>query len=304
LSEAVNRAAIGLPAERRQAFLEQLVERFPTWEGETFLNKATPPAAAAPAPAATPATPAAVAPPKPDKPETLVEKLCKLAPTIPPAQKEELIRRLAEAGLEQPHAPAATGGPAAGAAPSGDAGSSSTVEAAMAPIRTRLQIAKLQRIDPTRMTEMFDELLALALSIEQVAWGTWRQLGPNSTVRRPQQPLKDVVRAYLQGDAGVSKPRVITDVQALRKFVASAISTLAEMPASFAAGHAEPLNPEQIQRAAEAGGEIPMMGSRMETACWRHVSKKMAPQLDAAGLQREMTQMLVQWVEKFHGAKG
>jgi len=154
------------------------------------------------------------------------------------------------------------------------------------------------------MTEMFDELLALALSIEQVAWGTWRQLGPNSNVRRPQQPLKDIVRAYLQGDAGISKPRVITDVQALRKFVASAISTLAEMPASFAAGHAEQLNPEQIQRAAEAGGEIPMMGSRLDTACWRHFSKKMAPQLDAAGLQREMTQMLVQWVEKFHGAKG
>src|SRR5262245_32320917 len=87
LRDEVQRAVSQVPAQEREEFLKELIQRFPTWSGN-----AAP--AAAPAPAAKAATAAEI-----KDPRALAEKLMEASRGLTEKERSEIAMRLAGVGL-------------------------------------------------------------------------------------------------------------------------------------------------------------------------------------------------------------
>ena len=180
-------------------------------------------------------------------PEQLIDRLADLARKSPES-RQAILAGLKEANLTS----------------TGDA----WAKEAEFPLRAALQIDPNAALDAARVLDVMSQLLEYLSDWDRVVWSTWKQIAPESRVRRPPR-LQQSVRAYLTGDASVSRNQVMRDIGTLKQLISSLVSAMGVAGNTFATGYLKELSPQQIEEFVRGGEEkMPLLGDRFKTTCW------------------------------------
>ncbi|MBX3385376.1 MAG: hypothetical protein KF768_02265 [Phycisphaeraceae bacterium] len=147
-----------------------------------------------------------------------------------------------------------------------------------------LGVADERQLSHERAVElaaMFNEVVG---NFDQLVWGTWKAVAPNSPIKR-QQNLRQVVAKYAAGDPGVTREQVKAELDRLRALGAALIASLNQAGRQYAQKHANNLSPSQIEAGVRLGGKSVMVGH--EVQCWRKYAE-LAQGLDADTIERDL----------------
>ncbi len=266
LSDEIEHALAALLPDQRGVFLQELKERFPTWDGQVAVSAPSQPTAVQ-----------SVADAKELQDYTfLISRLVKIAPTLTEEQRKTAMARLRAAGL----ADAAAAGPSEWPAQPAKA------------LRTKLQLTDRDKIDPTRLLELAGELVAFAASLDQLVWATWRQVAPKSDLKRPV-PIQRTCAKFTTGDVEVSRTQVAADVDRLRQLTAGLISAIAQAGNLFAQRHVSKFSVANIEAYAD---KMPGMLVSKEVKCWRQF-KELSTAMEVQTIEREIQDAIAEYTE-------
>jgi hypothetical protein len=268
LQEEVARALREIAPAQRAGYIEALEDKFPDF-GSSSMGA---PAAGAAAPAEDeiefPTMP----------PEVLMADLLDAAPTLSAETRAEYGRRLAAAGFLVTSAPAA-------AAPAFDL---------PADARARFALSANQKVDQARAMRLFGLMADLTIALDQLAWSVWKQLAPQSIIRREAGAAGDfrkLAALYLSGDPEVATPQLAQLLDKTRKLVAGLLAGMGPAGSAFARNYLARFSPETIENRS-AGGFF----SNADQRCWRAYIELFA-QLNEQSVEREVLNAIVQYAE-------
>jgi hypothetical protein len=276
LLEEIERALATVVPDQRRAFLEQLQDRFPSWD----LDQAKP---AKPAPL----VPQGIDPKQLKDWKFLVGKLCELAPSMSADDRSAIGDQLRNAGLVTVSA----GGSGDWAPPP-----------AARDLKVKMGLASDQQLSPNRVVELVDILWDILKNLDQVAWQTWRQISPQSATRPGTMTLPQVMAKFLAGDPQVPSTVASAEIGRLRKLLAAMISTVGQVGRQFAQDFCGKFNPSQIEDVVKAQGGAGMFGN-VKGRYWDQYVK-MSPQCDQTAIEHEIITLFAKYSAQLMGDRG
>ena len=272
LSEEIERALSAIVPGERQAFLKELITRFPTWD---------PTAEMMPAEGET-AGLSSIEEPRPEAwpdPVSLATRLAELVPALSQEDKQAIAQQLRKGGL----------------AP--DVKQDWPKKAAEA-LASELQLSGQESLDLSRLLELVALLVHLAQSLEQLAWETWKRMSPRSTIRRPAR-LQGTMRRFIRGDSDVTSGQIAEDVNQLRRLLASLISAVAQAGRRVGVAHFKTLSPSEIRllvQTESGGGLKSLIQKSPDAKCWQKYVE-LAGQITEESIEREIIEAIVSSAE-------
>jgi hypothetical protein len=266
IAEELEREIREIPASRRKAYLEALAERFPGWESATVPADEVVPEAA---------------PIVDSSPESLVMQLTALAGTLSDADRRELADRLQEAGF------ALTVTLSAAAQETDDI---------PAELQKKLSLDPNQALDRKRAMRLVAVLIDLVVTMDQVAWNVWKNLAPNSRVRRDPGPtgdLRKVAGPFLVGDPEVSTAQVTQLLDKTRQLIAGLLAAVGATGEAFARQYLTRFSPQSIKEAADAE---PGFFIGPEQRCWRKYTQ-LFNDVSGVTIENEIANAIVKYTE-------
>ncbi len=260
LAEEIEREIREIPDSRRKTYLEALAERFPQGESVSI-----------PTPAAAPAE---------MSPESLVAQLSALAPTLSESQRRELSYRLQDAGF-------------AVAVPVASAGETDEIPPEL---QKKLALDASQTLDRKRALRLVAVLIDLVVTMDQVAWQVWKNLAPNSRVRREggaTGDLRKMAGPYLTGDTEVNYAQVAQLLDRTRQLVAGLLAAVGATGDAFSKQYLSRFSPQSIKEAAEKDGGF-FVGP--EQRCWRKYTQLFS-EVTGATIESEIAAAIVNYTE-------
>ena len=270
LSEEIERALSAIVPGERQAFLEELMTRFPTWDPNVELMMPAEGETAGLSPIEEQAL---------QDPSFLATRLVELVPTLSDEEKQALIEQLRKARLV-PEVQQDWPKKAAGA------------------LASELQLSGQEPLDLSRLLEMVALLVHLTQSLEQLAWETWKRMAPRSTIRRPPR-LQGTMRRFLCGDPDVTHKQISEDVNQLRRLLASLISAVAQAGRRVGVAHFKALSPSEIRllvKTESGGGLKSLIQKSPDAKCWEKYVE-LAGQITEESIEREIIEAIVNSAE-------
>ncbi len=264
LADEVEHALAKLLPDQRAVFLQELKERFPTWDGQVAIS----------APSQQSGTQSASDTKELHDFTFLVARLVQLAPTLTEEQRKTAITRLSEAGLAEKGT-----GPEWPAQP-------------VKVLKTKLQLTDRDQLDATRLIELLSELVAFSSSLDQLVWATWKQVAPKSDMKRPT-PVQRSFGRFVAGDQDISRSQVAADVDRLRQLMAGLISAIAQAGNLFAQRHVGKFSVANIEAYAD---KMPGMMVGKEVKCWRQY-KELATAMDIQTIEIEIQNAIAEYTE-------
>ena len=221
LSEEVQRALGEVPPQERQAFLEALRERFPTWDANVEV------VAQAERPAAWDETSQREL----NDPSFLVSRLAELVPQLSEAQRQALIEHLRGAGLApqiQQH-----GWP----------------QKPVQQARTALKLGRKSQLDAARLLELVAPLVSFIFKLDPLVRKQWAVLAPKSRMLA-SPPLQHALSRFVSGDAAVTRDAVEQEMDTIRNVLAGMVYALSRV-GEFSTGYLAQFSPIKIQELAK-----------------------------------------------------
>ena len=275
LSEVVGQLVDKTLPHERAVFLQALERYFPVW-GEAA------PAFAAPAPA--PPPPAAE---PPETPEALADRLVAMATLMDEEERENIRMRLAEGRiLAAPTSP-----------PAGNVVRGSDEAALPKRMREAMQYLmhemKIEKLDFTRMIKLMLIMATHVANTEQLIWGTWRTIAPQSDLRRSRE-LQDCLRRYLSGDKEIAGVDLNAQVETMQKLIASIVAAVGQTGKELVRQHLARFQPMEIETQANRDGANPLVSQKSK--CW-DINVEMARELDEEMIEHAVKEILARYVE-------
>lgn len=266
LARAMERVA---PADR-PAFLEALEAQFPTWDRNIEVSEAS----------AAPASRSQMDEKELKDPSFLVARLAALAPTMSDTQKRVISDRLREAGIVPKSAGAAW--PAE----------------AMERLRARVG-CKTTDPEASRVVELLISLVEFASILDQLMWRTWKEVNPQSRVRKPAA-MKGSLARFLDGDPEVGRGQVVQDVELLRSITSALAAAVADVGKQFAQLHFVKFAPAEIKQLVAYEGKTKGWFGKDEVGWWKKY-EELAGALDEATIETEIRRLLGDNAERLVG---
>jgi len=190
-----------------------------------------------------------------------------------------------------PHSALRSAATVSSSQPRGPGGALREVDAA-------LQLAPDQKCSAERLLELVPHLLRLALVLDTVAWGVWKQkMAPAAgSSLRPQAPLQRIFKDFLaapESDAKPTSAAAHAEIDRLRELVRAMLSGVAQCGPEVACRVMQGISPADIE------SEVGTGGLRNRDADYWRAYKGRAERLDAAALEREVTGVLARFVDKW-----
>ena len=264
LSDEVEHALAKVLPDQRGNFVQELKERFPTWEGQVDIT----------APSQGSVTQSAADSKDLQDYTFLIARLQKIAPTLTEDQRKIAITRLKEAGLADQ-----------GSGPEWPAQPTKV-------LKTKMQLTDRDNLDASRVLELAAELVGFASSLDQLVWATWKQVAPKSDMKRPT-PVQRTCGKFAAGDQEVSRTQVVADVDKLRQLTAGLISAIAQAGNLFAQRHVGKFSVANIEAYAD---KMPGMLVSKDVKCWRQY-KELATQMDVQTIEIEIQNAIAEYTE-------
>ena len=271
LAEEIERAIREVPAGRRKSHLTALSGHFPEGAAESndvSFDEATLPSA--PVEVAAPQTPA-----------SLVAQLTAMAGTLSAAERRALAMQLNDAGFTI-------------AAPS--SGGAEETEEMPAELQKKLALDPSQALDRKRAIRLVAVLIDLVVTLDQVAWQVWKNMAPNSRLRRDPGPVGDlrkIVGPYLVGDEEVSTAQVAQLLDRTRQLIAGLLAAVGATGQAVARQYLTRFSPQAIKEAADAE---PGFFIGPEQKCWRKYTQ-IFNDVSGVTIENEIANAIVKYTE-------
>lgn len=152
----------------------------------------------------------------------------------------------------------------------------------------------LAALDQIRVLELAGLLAEVVLSLDQVAWGTWKAVAPGSSIKRPG-PLKDTLARFASGDDDITGPAVKQELDRLRQLAAALLAATNQGGRQFAQKHVQKFAPAEIEALAKLSGGGGLLSSP-DARNWRKYVELAGP-ADPDALQRELNTSITACVE-------
>ena len=267
LAEEIERNIREIPASKRKAHLEALAERFPEWGGgSALLDEVAEPE---PAPVAGPS------------PATLAAQLVEMAATLSEAEREDITNQLLSVGL-------------AARVSSGAAAQES--DEVPTELQKKLALDPNQTLDRKRAIRLVAVLIDLVVTMDQVAWNVWKNLAPNSRVRRDPGPtgdLRKLAGPFIVGDPEVSTAQVTQLLDKTRQLIAGLLAAVGATGEAFARQYLTRFSPRSIKEAADAE---PGFFIGPEQKCWRKYTE-LFNEVSGVTIENEIANAIVKYTE-------
>lgn len=232
LGAELKRSLQGIPEETRAEHLARLEAHFP--DALAAAPAPPPPAVAAPASAAEAA-----------------ESLLELLPTASGEERAAITARLREAGLVPPE-------------PADEVGSFNT----SAEMARRLRLKTGAPLSSANVQRLLLHLIESTLVVDDFVWNLWKQVAPNSTVRRRgRAELINLLAGFLTNDSDVGFSDVADPLEFSRRLNTSLLGALGPLGRNFAKRHREKFSPEAIREAVELEGVGFLKAKAVQ--CWQ-----------------------------------
>jgi len=267
LAEEIERNVREIPASRRRAHLEALAERFPEWGNASSVEEEI--VEPEPAPAAGPS------------PATLAAQLVELASTLSEDEREDITNQLLSVGL-------------AARVSSGTAPQES--EEVPPELQKKLALDPNQTLDRKRAIRLVAVLIDLVVTMDQVAWNVWKNLAPNSRVRRDPGPtgdLRKLAGPFIIGDPEVSTAQVTQLLDKTRQLIAGLLAAVGATGEAFARQYLTRFSPRSIKEAADAE---PGFFIGPEQKCWRKYTE-LFNEVSGVTIENEIANAIVKYTE-------
>jgi hypothetical protein len=265
LAEEIERALQGLLESERLSRLELLAELFPVWDMPAGPVSAPPSSGA-------------------DTPEDLIRRLVTLAPRLSNSDRAALAVQLASAGFEIPAAsesspPAPR--PAAEVPPE---------------LQKRLGVEPNQELDLDRVLRLVAILVEFAVTLDHLGWSVWKNIAPNSIIRREPGAtgeFRKLAGPYLTGDSEVSTTQVSQAIDKARRLIAGLIAAIGATGETFARQFLTRFSPTEIKAAAEVESGF-FLGP--EQKCWRRYVA-LFHETSGVAIEQEISQIVASYTE-------
>ena len=265
LEEEIEREIRTIPDSRRKAYLEALAGRFPQGEGTA---------------GAAASTDAAMQTQVEESPEGLVRHLAALARALPEDQRYALSSQLRNAGFAIEVQVQGTG----------------EVDEIPAELQKKLGLDPSQTLDRKRAIRLMAGLIDLVVTMDQVAWNLWRNLAPESRVRRDPGPNGDFRKSaalFVVGDPEVNLAQMTELLGKTRQLIAGVLAALGAAGKIFAAQHLTRFAPGAIE---EEANKEPGFFIGPEQKCWRKY-KQIFGEINGAVIEQEIAGIIVEYAE-------
>jgi hypothetical protein len=220
LTEEIRRVLKSVPPPEREAYLEWLVDQFPTWDARV---EVTPPQQVSPR-----QSPMDLR--ELQDPSFLVSRLADLAAGLSRDQKQHLGDALAQAGFM-------VQGPAG------------LPEDALKEFRALVKDPS-QTVDPARVLRLLGLLVEFACKLDALVWRIWTNVAAVRNIRiKMHRALPGVFSQYL---AGAAEGAADEELAKLREATAALLAAIAPGAAHFASDHCNKYDPDNIRRAVYA----------------------------------------------------
>ncbi len=235
LSQEIKRALEGILPEERKAFLEELMERFPSWDSGVEVT--------APAEETVAQSPMDIA--ELQDPSFLLQRLIEVSKSLSEEERAALVKGLREAGL-------------AAVEKSGWPSESEEV------LRKRLSLGSRQEIDPRRLIQLAAAFAGFVLSLDKIAWKAWHTLAPKARIQHGD--MRDTICKYLAASEDVSHTDMREGIERVRQISAAIIAGFGNAGRLFGARHGNTFAPSVIQHhvSTEGGGFL----TSQKVRCW------------------------------------
>ncbi len=265
LVEEIERGLKGVIASKRKDYLHALAEKFPAWEGA--------PAAGGPAESKAPA--------QPETPENLLARLLEAAPSLSADARAELGKKLQQAGLgvkEQ----------AAG-----------SMEFS-AEWRKKFNIMPEASMEGQRVAKLFTALSEMALGLDQLSWALWKQVAPQSNIRKEGEFSK-LAGSYLGGSVEVSTTQVTQLLEKTRRLTASLLGAIGRGSNQYAKGHLDKFSPEAIEDLAKIEKKP---WESLESVSWRKYKELARERISEPAIENEIQKAIAKAAEDLMVGRG
>ena len=259
LEEEIRHLLEEVPPGKRQAYLDALVERFPTWH-----RVVTAAPFAAPAPRA------------PDTAEDLDQAVTRVVPKLTPEERQKLREKLTELGVIEP----VTHGSAEG----------------FTALRKQVMLAPSEGLVPARLEKLAIQQVEFLVKLDQLVWTTWKALAPKSPLKRDTAlgDLRSLLRRYLKGDSDVSDLQVAQQIERTRQLIAILLGSISQVSRGYTKRYQNRYSPEAVRDLVKMEGGSMLVGN--DTKCWRKYSD-LAAEITESSIQGEMQEIIVKYVE-------
>ncbi|MFN0131658.1 MAG: hypothetical protein ACKVW3_03870 [Phycisphaerales bacterium] len=271
LDDVLARALERVAPPDRPAFLEALEAQFPTWDRNVQVADT----------GAALAARSTMDEKELKDPSFLVARLTALAPGLSDAQKRVMTDRLREAGIVPKSAGAAW--PAE----------------AMDRLRARLG-CKTTDPEASRVVELLISLVEFASILDQLMWRTWKEVNPQSRVRRPAG-MKGSLARFLDGDPEVGRGQVVQDVELLRSVTSALAAAVADVGKQFAQLHLVKFSPAEIKQLVTYEGSKGKGWFGKDEVAWWKKYEELAGALDEGTIETEIRRLLGDNAERLVG---
>jgi|SoiMethySBSTD1v2_1073268.scaffolds.fasta_scaffold529240_1 hypothetical protein len=257
LVEEIERELKQVSPTRRKAYLDSLVERFPSWEG----NRST--AVSQVKTGATPLTP-----------EELVARLVELGPTLSPEARTAFAQQLHGAGLSLKE--------------------SANAFLDLPPeLMKKLGIAQGRQLQLERAVKMLIITAELGLTLDQVAWAIWKQIGTKSAIRK-ESDIAKLAGPYLAGDVEVSTTQLNQAVEKTRRLIAALLGAVARAGVAYAKAYSTNLAPDVIEDWAKLEKK---WNESVETAAWKKFKQLAAEHASEPAIEHQIQEAIAKEAE-------
>ena len=268
LSEAVEAALAEVLPEQRDAFLRELMARFPTWDPNVELR---PPEEAV--------TRSRTDERELQDPSFLVGRLVDMAPDIPDDVRPGLTRQLQAAGL----APRAQG---------------AMPEEPLKRLREALGLKPDAELDALRTLTVLAVLADFVCSLDPLVWRTWGKLAPKSKFQSISA-LRHILSRFVTGDQGVGDVQAEDDLLKLRHMIASMVVALGQAgkiaATDVVTSFMTPLSPAKIEDLVKF--EKGSIFVAQEVKCWRKY-RELAGKLNDVAVEGAIHEKVQRFVEE------
>lgn len=267
LCEEIERALKSIVPDKRRAFLEQLMERFPTeWLGGQ-------PAQGEPG----------TEQDKLDDPDYLVSRLVEQLPKLTPEKKNSIAADLQNAGL-------------------GLLAEKAFSDQLVQDFKAALGIASSAEIDGDRLVELVSILAKFIVSLEPKIWHVWRSLSPRSRIRRPKN-LTGTLGQLVVADSKVFPGQVEQELAALGGLIMSVMAAVNEAGSQFSRQYVRRFSPSAISGLVEMEDKGGFFAGSQEAKCWRKYCE-LTGHLTEDSVVAEMKRIIADYVESLMQRRG
>jgi len=265
LSDAVGQALADIASADRDAFLRELMDRFPTWDANVDV-------------APLPEVPAPVQSTTDERelhdPSFLLTRLEELLPELSDGEKKAVTERLRAMGI----APQVVGG---------------LPEEPVEEVKETLSVNKKQTFDPARAVDLLSPLLTFAVKIDPLVRRTWGSLAPQSRLQT-LTPLAHAMRQYVTGSGAVNREQIVLAVEHLRQLLASMVFALAQ-PGKFTSSYLTRFSPDKIEDLVKMEGGKWLVSN--DARCWDKYRQLASQFLNEAEIEKGLREQIASFIE-------